>query len=106
MIKHKISGSLPKDAKRGTYEVVAGVGSSVDTTSFEVVVTAQSGIISIDELSAATKKGTALVLPYKVTVRYDNNTSRQVAVTWDSIALEKMISQKQKYRELWCIPAI
>ena len=78
--------TLPKDAKPGTYEVVAGVGSSIDTTTFEVVATAQPKIISIDEVSVTTKAGTAPVLPSKVTVRYDNNTSGQVAVTWNSIA--------------------
>ena len=78
--------TLPENAKPGTYEVVAGVGSSIDTTTFEVVATAQPKIISIDEVSVTTKAKTAPVLPSKVTVRYDNNTSGQVAVTWDSIA--------------------
>jgi len=78
--------TLPKDAVLGTYEVVAGVGSSIDTTTFKVISTAQPKIISIDEVHVTTKAKTALVLPSKVTVRYDNDTSGQVAVKWDSIA--------------------
>ncbi|HHV99429.1 MAG TPA: hypothetical protein GXX36_07625 [Clostridiaceae bacterium] len=77
--------TLSKDAVLGTYEVVAGVGSSIDTTTFKVISTAQPKIISIDEVHVTTKAKKAPVLPSKVTVRYDNDTSGQVAVKWDSI---------------------
>ena len=77
--------TLPKDAAPGIYEVVAGVGSTIATATFEVTTENQPKIISIDEVSVATIAKTAPVLPTKVTVRYDNNTSGQAAVTWDSI---------------------
>jgi len=77
--------TLPTDAIPGIYEVIAGVGQVVDTTTFEVKTTAQPKIISIDEVRVTTTVKKAPVLPTKVTVRYDNNTSEQVAVTWNFI---------------------
>ena len=77
--------TLPEDAIPGIYEVVAGVSANVATTKFEVTIANQPKIISIDEVSVTTIAKTAPVLPSKVTVRYDNNTSGQEAVTWDSI---------------------
>ena len=77
--------TLPKDAESGTYEVVAGVGTTIDTTSFVVTSSSQAKIISIDEVSVKTTAKKAPQLPSKVTVRYENGTSEQVTVTWDSI---------------------
>jgi len=77
--------TLPEDAAPGIYEVVAGVGSTIATTTFVVTTESQPKIISIDEVSVTTMAKTAPALPSKVTVRYDNNTSGQEAVTWDSI---------------------
>jgi len=79
--------SLPKDADPGIYEVVAGVGQIMDTTTFEVKTT-KPKITSIDEVRVSTTEKKAPVLPSKVTVRYDDNSSGQAAVTWDSINSE------------------
>ena len=76
---------LPVDAKPGIYEVVAGVGSTVATTTFEVVEKTPPTIVSIDEVSVTTKAGTAPVLPAEVTARYSDGSSKSVAVVWDEI---------------------
>jgi len=77
--------TLPKDTKVGTYEVVAGVGTEVATTTFKVEEELPPTIISIDEVSVTTKAGTAPVLPKEVTARYSDGSSKNVAVVWDKI---------------------
>jgi len=78
--------TLPKDAKPGTYEVVAGEGTTVATATFKVEEReVPPTIVSIDEVSVTTKVGTEPVLPKEVTARYSDGSSRNVAVVWDEI---------------------
>ncbi|HHV98463.1 MAG TPA: hypothetical protein GXX36_02620, partial [Clostridiaceae bacterium] len=76
---------LPSDAKLGIYEVVAGVGSIVATTTFRVIEETSPVIVSIDDISVTTKAGTAPVLPAEVTARYSDGSSKSVSVVWDEI---------------------
>ena len=84
--------TLPADAKPGIYEVVAGVGSTVATTTFEVVEIIPPSIIRIDEVNVTTRVGTAPELPEEVTARYSDGSSRNVAVVWDEIDPSKYAS--------------
>ncbi|HHV99428.1 MAG TPA: hypothetical protein GXX36_07620 [Clostridiaceae bacterium] len=77
--------TLPKDAKPGVYEIVAGVGSTVATATFKVEAIVPPTIVSIDEVNVTTKAGTAPVLPAEVTARYSDGSSKNVAVVWDEI---------------------
>lgn len=78
-----VSFILPDDAETGEYQVVAGLGETVDVQKFNVVKKVE--IISIDKVTANTVAGTAPVLPSVVTVRYSDGSTGQLPVKWDAI---------------------
>ncbi|WP_282943585.1 S-layer homology domain-containing protein [Paenibacillus sp. RC67] len=82
--KYAVAGSFTVQGTvtSTTYKALA----NVTVTAVEVPVPV---IVSITPVSVTTKTGTAPIMPSVVTAVYNDNTTRQLGVTWDNIDASK-----------------